>query len=957
MKVMLVNLPWHRGSAWGVRAGSRWPHIRGPQERDYLPFPFYLAYGAALLLREGFEVVLLDAIAQQMPEGPFLDRVRYERPDLLVAEVSTPSLAYDLALLGRLPRELPVVLCGPDANIKEPQVLKRYAQIHYVLQGEYEMTLLDLVRHLASMAELSKVQGLLYRRNGSFEVNPPRALLPNLDELPWPWRDPLPMYQYNDAPGGIPRPSVQMISTRGCPYNCGFCLWPQVMYGGRNYRMRSVKDTVDEMEYLVQHFGFRSIYFDDDTFNISRPRTLLFAEEVKRRRAEGRLSVPWALMGRADLMDEEVLTRLAESGLAAVKYGVESAVQELLDGIDKAMDFRKADRMIRFTQSLGIKTHLTFTFGLPGETKETIKRTIDYALNVNPDTLQFSVTTPFPGTWYFKELQKAGLIESTDWSRYDGNHSSVIRTNHLSPEDLVAAEREAYRRWRVHCWERSPEPPARGVRQLLQKGWESLRVDGWRQTVQKGADYLRWSRQQKRQSRPHRSMRTKPGRPHNLPVHLAHQVSASIRRDGWIVTGQKIARRLHPRATVNTYLNVLGVLDGTRAYKGPDLVQIDPTNNCNANCVGCWCHSDLLKDLKFRAPIKGQTLPTDLLKRVIDELAGMGTQAIYFAGGGEPFMHPELLDIVAHVKQRGMVCYINTNFTLVTPKVIQRVLDLGVDYFTLSVWAGTAKTYAITHPNKNEATFHRLKETLTLLNRTKRRHRPHIKVYHVISNLNYFELEEMLAFAKDTASEAVEYTVTDTIPDRTDCLLLSPEQLKECRAICDRIRARMGPDNTVDGVAVFNFDQFIRRLSDPRAAVAEYDSEFIDRLPCYVGWTYARILADGNVNSCLKSHRFPVGNIYEQTFAQVWNGARQREFRQHALAPSKAADPFFKLIGNDPKCQVGCYKSCDNLGENIPFHAVMEAMPLWELNMLRSAAAMLGQHHERREDAGHEAGR
>jgi hypothetical protein len=128
--------------------------------------------------------------------------------------------------------------------------------------------------------------------------------------------------------------------------------------------------------------------------------------------------------------------------------------------------------------------------------------------------------------------------------------------------------------------------------------------------------------------------------------------------------------------------------------------------------------------------------------------------------------------------------------------------------------------------------------------------------------------------------------------------------------------------------------------------VAEYDSDFIDKLPCYVGWTYARILADGNVNSCLKSHRFPVGNLYEQSFTEIWNGARQREFRQHALAPSKAADPFFRLIGNDPKCQVGCYKSCDNLGENIPFHETMQRLAPWERMMLDQAVQFLQQRRQ-----------
>ncbi len=944
MKLMLVNAPWRRGRYWGVRAGSRWPHIKGPQERDYVPFPFYLAYSAALLIREGFDVVLVDALAEEMPERIFFDKVNREKPHLLVFETSTPSLAHDLGLLKKLPSDLPVILCGPDVNIRDPKWVHQYPQVRYVLQGEYEMTLLELCCSIRQNAPLSLVEGLMWRQNGSIQANPKGKTLPDLNQFPWPWRDTLPMYRYNDAPGGIPKPSAQMIASRGCPYNCGFCLWPQVMYGGRNYRARDIVDIVDEMEFLVTRYGFKSVYFDDDTFNISKPRMLALADELERRQKEGRVKVPWAIMARADLMTEEILTRLRSVGLAAAKYGVESSSQKLLDGIDKGMSFEQNDRMIRFTQSLGIKTHLTFTFGLPGETSETLQKTIDYALDVSPDTLQFSITTPFPGTWYFKELQKAGLLESTDWSKYDGNYNSVIRTTSLNPGELEEAERKAYKLWRIHCWKRSQKEKTIGQKEnLWLKGVQSIQFDGVKATIGKGWDYLNWRFFRQRNGRPHN------GRPHNLPIHQAQQLMRSIKEDGWRVTFKKMRRRLNPQRVINKKLNVIGVMDGLHAYKGPDFVQIDPTNNCNANCIGCWCHSDLLKDLKFRAPIKEQTIPADLLKRVIDELAEMGTEALYFAGGGEPFMHPKLLDVIHYAKKKAICCYINTNFTLVTPQVVERIVDVAVDYLTVSIWAGTAKTYAVTHPNKNEATFHRLKETLSLLNRTKRGGRPYIKVYHVISNLNYFELEEMIRFEKETGCEAVEFTVTDTMPGRTDCLLLSSDQLKEARALCDRIRARMKPDSTVDGITILNFDHFERRLRDPGAAVAEYDSQFLNNLPCYVGWTYARILADGNVNSCLKSHRFPVGNIYEQSFSDIWNGERQKEFRKHALVPSKEADPFFKLMGNDPKCKVGCYKSCDNLGDNIPFHHQMQTLAPWERSMLESAAQMLKQHRGRQE--------
>jgi len=169
----------------------------------------------------------------------------------------------------------------------------------------------------------------------------------DINRLPLPAWDLMPPDSYADETFGlfVPAfPTAPMILSRGCPFHCSFCAWPQIMYGGSNYRMRAIEDVLDEMDYCVHALGFRSVYFDDDTFNISRARTLEFARRLQERQAAGRIRVPWAMMARADLMTEEILEELGKSGLAAVKYGVESANQELLDAIQKNMDFRQNDR-------------------------------------------------------------------------------------------------------------------------------------------------------------------------------------------------------------------------------------------------------------------------------------------------------------------------------------------------------------------------------------------------------------------------------------------------------------------------------------------------------------------------------------------------------------------------------------------------------------------------------------
>jgi len=446
MKIVLANLPWNSFLKTGVRAGSRWPHLKGPTEKDYLPFPFFLAYAASLLKKHGFDVVLIDAIAEEIPYGRFLRLIRSAKPDLLVCETSTVTLNHDLKLLAKVSKSVPIALCGPDVNMRKPLFLKDYDFVKYVLAGEYEFTLLDLAMHLKELKDLNDVPGLIYRDSKDVKVNPMRSLI-DLDKLPWPLREELPMNRYNDTPGDMPIPSVQMYASRGCPYKCKFCLWPQVMYHGNRYRTRDVVDVVNEMEYLVNKMRFKSIYFDDDTFNVGKERMLELCDEIKKRK----LNIPWAIMARADLMSEEILKEMRDAGLFAVKYGVESATQEHLDSIDKNMNIKNTEEIIRLTKKLGIRTHLTFTFGLPGETRESIQKTIDLALRLDPVTIQFSLATPFPGTVFYKEMKEKGAILSEDWSEYDGNYKSVVASDNITRKELECAIKSAYKQWAAHC--------------------------------------------------------------------------------------------------------------------------------------------------------------------------------------------------------------------------------------------------------------------------------------------------------------------------------------------------------------------------------------------------------------------------------------------------------------------------------------------------------------------------
>jgi len=457
MRVLFLNPPWHQsatdgGCGWrGIRAGSRWPHTMpyygGSLVGGYLPFPFFLATAAALARREGFEAEVRDSIAMGEDYEAFYAYVGEFQPRVVVVETATPSLRHDLELATRLKETqlgLTVIFTGIHAELEEPQFLAANPAIDYVVYGEYETSVVELLKSLDQGKPVHGVSSLLYRA-GKVVLKTPFGELPPLDELPWPRREGLPNENYYDHVCGLPAPQLQINTSRGCPYGCIFCVWPQMVYKGKKYRIRSPKDVVDEIEAALKETPYRSYYIDDDTFNIQKRHVLDFARELK---ARGLDSLPWGAMCRADLMSEEVLQALKEAGCYSVKYGVESADQAVLDEIDKRIQIDKIIAMVELTRALGIKVHLTFTFGLPSDTEHSIKETIELACRLPADTVQFSIATPFPGTKMYDIYREKGWLTTTDWDAYDGSGRAVSRTERFTSEQLEAYVGLAYRRWK-----------------------------------------------------------------------------------------------------------------------------------------------------------------------------------------------------------------------------------------------------------------------------------------------------------------------------------------------------------------------------------------------------------------------------------------------------------------------------------------------------------------------------
>ncbi len=459
MKVLLFN-PLYRTELRGgyekyfIRSGSRWPHsgIKKPSELPhYLPFPFFLAYSAAWLKADGFDVVTADCVALDMTLDGFYELFKKEAPDAVFFETATPTIGMDKELARRLKELRPgcaVILGGPHTTVYPYETLKDCAGADYVLRGEYEETLLELMRCLRAKGDLSAVAGAAWRRDGEPVENAPRPLIDPLDKLPEPAYG---MFPASWAPNPSiywdgfcqHRPAVQMHASRGCPYRCDFCLWNQVMYSNGKYRTFSSQRVLAEMEKLVKEYGAKEIYFDDDDFTINKSHV----EAVCRGLIEKRLGVKWSCMGDAINLSEELVGLMADSGCVGIKFGVETGSPRMMKTLGKPVDLEKVKAVTRWCAARGIKTHATFSLGLLGEDEASAGETLAYLEGLDTDSIQVSICTPFPGTRFFAAAEKEGLLKTRDWEKYDGKASEVIGHKNLDLDRAEAMRARAMKRW------------------------------------------------------------------------------------------------------------------------------------------------------------------------------------------------------------------------------------------------------------------------------------------------------------------------------------------------------------------------------------------------------------------------------------------------------------------------------------------------------------------------------
>jgi radical SAM superfamily enzyme YgiQ (UPF0313 family) len=343
------------------------------------------------------------------------------------------------------------VLGGDHVTALPEETLKTFPEIDFGIFGEGEITFLELLKELKKEKKnFSKIKGLVYRNKDEIKKNESRPLIPDINILPIPAYDLLPMEKYSPPAhhaiftekGVKLNPFTIFFSLRGCPYRCKYCA-SKVMWE-RRVRYRSVEKTMEEIDYLIDKYGIKCLEFNDENFIINKPRMEQLLVELKKRKEEK--GVYWNCLTRVDSADEETLKKMKDAGCYFIRYGVESGDPEILKGMNKDITVEQIKNAFALTNKIGIACSASFIIGYPGETKETFRRTLDLAKELNPTLAFFFIAIPIVGTELYKEAKEKNLILNPDWNGWvQMAETTIMKTEQLNPEELIKMRNKAYK--------------------------------------------------------------------------------------------------------------------------------------------------------------------------------------------------------------------------------------------------------------------------------------------------------------------------------------------------------------------------------------------------------------------------------------------------------------------------------------------------------------------------------
>ncbi|MGA9192878.1 MAG: radical SAM protein [Anaerolineales bacterium] len=461
--IVLVNPPTPDGALW-----IRTQHRVGRRTRENMVWPQVSLAQMAALLHPDYKVKVVDANAERMSWEAFTELLDRYRPRFYLTQVTAPTLENDMygCFLAKA-RGSKTIAFGTHVTPIPRETLRAYPALDFALVGEPDLTLRDLLDHIDQRIEsrpeeiqklvrktdpayevvrdddgrplLEGVKGLAWRKGDEIVINLPRPFIPDLDDLPMPMHELLPLKSYRMPM--IKGPFTFIVTSRGCPAGCTYCI-KHVSYQF-GVRLRSPEKLVEEMQRLKE-LGTHNIHMYADLFTVNRDQVM----ELCQRMVDAKLNIRWTCNSRVDYVDKELLEMMAKAGNWLISWGIESGNEQILKHAHKGAYPDKAERSLNWAHQAGIKNWGYFIIGLPGETEATIRQTIDFAKKLPLDIALFHVAAPYPGTpFFFEVVENKWFRPGTRWEQVDMDKGTVLDYPNLSAERLLYWQKRAFREW------------------------------------------------------------------------------------------------------------------------------------------------------------------------------------------------------------------------------------------------------------------------------------------------------------------------------------------------------------------------------------------------------------------------------------------------------------------------------------------------------------------------------
>ncbi|MDP2939644.1 MAG: radical SAM protein [Candidatus Omnitrophota bacterium] len=412
--------------------------------------PLGLLYIAAYVRERcrNIDVCILDSSAYKLDFEGFQKELKDFQPDIVGITVCTATFSGVLKTAEIVKENFPhciIVVGGPHVSVQPEECISSSANIDIAVIGEGEVIFAELLESIYRKVGINGVPNIVYKEGGKIVRTQGQHKTIDLDTLPFPARDLINMRLYHPAHGTYRRlPAANMITSRGCPFRCTFC---SSSIFGLQYRVQSPFKTMQEIETLVNDYGIREVLFNDDVFTLDKKKTAELCELLLQKK----LDFTWSCSTRVNLIDPPLLNKMQKSGCFAVGYGIESGDENILEKIDKDSSLKDAKKAIQWTKEAGMETRAFYILGFPGETKQTIKRTIEFSLELDTDFVIYNIISPMPGTKLFEEAKSNGLLLYEGREIYDKANGAtpMIKLCDVTPSELKQFYNLAYRRYYI----------------------------------------------------------------------------------------------------------------------------------------------------------------------------------------------------------------------------------------------------------------------------------------------------------------------------------------------------------------------------------------------------------------------------------------------------------------------------------------------------------------------------